>query len=350
MNHIGERIREFRKAAGISQEKLAEQLGVSSQAVSKWETCAAMPDLTMVVPLSALLGVTTDRLLGTDDIRRRELENQWHSLMRQYGESSEECIEHERRALLEFPDDFTWNYRLAVDLIHSTDSLPDPDQRERRLDSALLYLRKLQKQIADGKAEDPHGCVDSFLVQALTKLNRREKARKIAENSPRRNELLKLCLTGEEREMHVKSLILDHLHDLFREILSSEDPDTLEAGYRLAETVFPDILPMWLRRHLFEYGFTAAKKFTEAGRHEEAAECLHRFMNLAAESDAVRRNDPKGLCITYENPLLHGVRETSPIAWAGHAMAEFRSRLSDPAFDPIRDRPDFPDPKPVTEA
>ena len=350
MNHIGERIREFRKAAGISQEKLAEQLGVSSQAVSKWETCAAMPDLTMVVPLSALLGVTTDRLLGTDDIRRRELENQWHSLMRQYGESSEECIEHERRALLEFPDDFTWNYRLAVDLIHSSDSLPDPDQRERRLDSALLYLRKLQKQIADGKAEDPHGCVDSFLVQALTKLNRREKARKIAENSPRRNELLKLCLTGEEREMHVKSLILDRLHDLFREILSSEDPDTLEAGYRLAETVFPDILPMWLRRHLFEYSFTAAKMFTASGRHVEAVKCLHRFMKLAVESDTVRRNDPKGLCITYENPLLHGVRETSPIAWAGHAMDEFRSRLSDPAFDPIRDRPDFPDPEPVTEA
>ena len=191
---------------------------------------------------------------------------------------------------------------------------------------------------------------DSFLVQALTKLNRREEARKIAENSPRRNELLKLCLTGEEREMHVKSLILDHLHDLFREILSSEDPDTLEAGYRLAETVFPDILPMWLRRHLLEYGSTAANKLTEAGRHEEAAECLHRVMNLAAESDRVRRNDPKGLCITYEAPLLRSVRETSPIAWSGHAMDEFRSRLSDPAFDPIRDRPDFPDPDTVTEA
>ncbi len=350
MNHIGERIREFRKAAGISQEKLAEQLGVSSQAVSKWETCAAMPDLTMLVPLSNLLGVTTDRLLGTDEIRQRELNDQWFSLMREYGEGSEECIEHERRALLEFPDDFTWNYRLAVDLNFSADNCTVPDQRERRLSSSLVYLRILQKLIADGKAEDSHGCVDSFLVEALTKLNHREEARKIAENSPRRNELLKICLTGEERELHIKALILDHLHDLFREIRFSRDPETQETGYQLAEFIFPDTAPSWILRYLYETAFAIAKSRIASGQYDEAIGYLHRAVLTAEKNDAFHnRNSPDEPLVLYTAPLVRGVTETPP-SGKSYAVDNLRTWLADSAFDPIRDRPDFPKPNTDTEA
>ena len=47
---LGGRIQAFRKAAGLSQEALGEQLGVSRQAVSRWESDAAVPELEKLIP------------------------------------------------------------------------------------------------------------------------------------------------------------------------------------------------------------------------------------------------------------------------------------------------------------
>ena len=56
-----------RKRAGLSQEALAEKLGVSRQAVSKWETGEAVPELSKLVLLAAAFGVTTDWLLSESE-------------------------------------------------------------------------------------------------------------------------------------------------------------------------------------------------------------------------------------------------------------------------------------------
>ncbi len=61
--NIGERISELRKAKSLSQEELAEQLGVSRQSVSKWETGTAVPDTENAIAMSKIFGVTTDFLL-----------------------------------------------------------------------------------------------------------------------------------------------------------------------------------------------------------------------------------------------------------------------------------------------
>lgn len=60
---IPQRIQESRKKKGISQEQLAEVLGVSRQAVSKWESGQAMPELDKVIGMSDYFGVSTDWLL-----------------------------------------------------------------------------------------------------------------------------------------------------------------------------------------------------------------------------------------------------------------------------------------------
>lgn len=62
--HLAEKILQCRKKAGLSQEALAERIGVSRQAVSKWETGEAMPELSTVVALAKEFGVTTDWLLS----------------------------------------------------------------------------------------------------------------------------------------------------------------------------------------------------------------------------------------------------------------------------------------------
>ena len=68
---LADKIVELRKKNGWSQEELAEQLGVSRQAVSKWEGGASIPDLDKIVRLSGVFGVSTDYLLK-DEIERSE--------------------------------------------------------------------------------------------------------------------------------------------------------------------------------------------------------------------------------------------------------------------------------------
>ena len=60
---IGNRIAKYRKNKGLTQEELASMLGVSSQAVSKWENDVSCPDISLLPQLSKVLGVTTDALL-----------------------------------------------------------------------------------------------------------------------------------------------------------------------------------------------------------------------------------------------------------------------------------------------
>ena len=63
---FGEKLQALRKSRGWSQEQLAERIAVSRQAVSKWESSAAIPDTENVVELSKLFGVSTDYLLHDD--------------------------------------------------------------------------------------------------------------------------------------------------------------------------------------------------------------------------------------------------------------------------------------------
>ena len=67
MEHFGKRIKNFRLRRDLTQERLAELLGVSAQAVSKWETGASCPDISLLPQLSAALGVTLDELFATSD-------------------------------------------------------------------------------------------------------------------------------------------------------------------------------------------------------------------------------------------------------------------------------------------
>jgi transcriptional regulator with XRE-family HTH domain len=60
---IGNRIAKFRKEKNMTQEELANLLGVSSQAVSKWENDASCPDISLLPQLSKVLGITADELL-----------------------------------------------------------------------------------------------------------------------------------------------------------------------------------------------------------------------------------------------------------------------------------------------
>ncbi|MCM1286048.1 MAG: helix-turn-helix domain-containing protein [Acetobacter sp.] len=76
--NLGERLYSLRKSKGLSQEKVAESLGVSRQTISKWETNQTTPDFDKIVPLCRLYEITTDELLTgekTDDCKNNDYYN-----------------------------------------------------------------------------------------------------------------------------------------------------------------------------------------------------------------------------------------------------------------------------------
>ena len=60
---LGEKIKDLRKATNITQEELAEKIGVSRQAVTKWESDAGMPDVENLKNIATLFNITVDELL-----------------------------------------------------------------------------------------------------------------------------------------------------------------------------------------------------------------------------------------------------------------------------------------------
>lgn len=61
---IAENIAKYRKAMGFTQEQLGEMLGVTNQAVSKWESAVSMPDVMLLPKIADALGITLEELYG----------------------------------------------------------------------------------------------------------------------------------------------------------------------------------------------------------------------------------------------------------------------------------------------
>ncbi len=70
--NIGQKIKELRQSNNLTQEELAEQLGVSYQAISRWETCVTYPDITMLPIIARMFDVTVDYLLDVDIVKKQE--------------------------------------------------------------------------------------------------------------------------------------------------------------------------------------------------------------------------------------------------------------------------------------
>ena len=70
MPAIGERLKDLRKASGVTQTALADALGVHPQTVSKWERGVSEPDISQLGDLAAALGLSLEALLGLPDAER----------------------------------------------------------------------------------------------------------------------------------------------------------------------------------------------------------------------------------------------------------------------------------------
>lgn len=111
---IAENIRNMRKQRGMMQEQLAEALGVSVAAVSKWERGAAMPDLSYIAEMADLFGVSLDALVGyrVQNGACGALEERIHTMQKQkrFADGAAEA----EKALTRYPNDFRLVYRCGT--------------------------------------------------------------------------------------------------------------------------------------------------------------------------------------------------------------------------------------------
>ena len=104
MIEIGSKIKALRKQKNISQEVLADYLGVSFQAVSKWETNTALPDVTLIPAIASFFGVSTDEIF---DFNLYEIENNIKEIVaehKKYRDSDKQkCEQILRKGLKKHP-------------------------------------------------------------------------------------------------------------------------------------------------------------------------------------------------------------------------------------------------------
>lgn len=70
--NIGDNIRKYRKQKDMTQEQLADRLGVSYQSVSRWENGATYPDLELLPSIAEMFGITMDELMGMPDVNKEK--------------------------------------------------------------------------------------------------------------------------------------------------------------------------------------------------------------------------------------------------------------------------------------
>lgn len=208
---VGESIRLHRKKQNLTQGQLAALLSVSVQAVSKWETDAGLPDVSLIIPLASALHITTDELLCNRN-RREEVEELWRNTLRAYGEMSAELHAVTEAALAEFPKDQTFLCRFAVEEEWLAEQATDERMRDRHFGSALWHIEQLLK------IDETDEVAKEMRVRLHAALGQYDRAVRLAYLCADSDRALKYCLQGEALQRHREKLIQKKLHALIGEV------------------------------------------------------------------------------------------------------------------------------------
>ena len=122
---LGNNIRQLRRQNHRTQEALAEALGVTSQAVSRWESSGSYPDMNLIPSIANFFGVSIDELFGYKSDRKQRIDALTTKIDRMNAQNNgedvciTECIALARSALVEFPG----NEKLMVSLASEKSTL-----------------------------------------------------------------------------------------------------------------------------------------------------------------------------------------------------------------------------------
>lgn len=205
---IGTTIKKLRRENDMTQEQLADLLGLTSAAISGWECDRNAPDISQIPQLSHIFGVSADTLLGIDLMTQEE---KIHEIIIQAEKkSAKEAVEIYRLGLAEFPASYTLMLRLADAL----DYREEPSSYDIRMKERITLYEKIREYAKDSYLKN---CADGRLCGIYIRQGKRNEAQKIAESVPMfqysRDRLDRMLAQGMEK-------IYDMHHDIHGDFAS----------------------------------------------------------------------------------------------------------------------------------
>ena len=351
MNHIGQRIKELRKKNDLTQEKLADLLGVTYQSVSKWECGTTMPDLTMIVPLARVLHISTDELLGMKPVEQDERKAYFDSEYFQFWKKDhEKDLEIARQAAAEYPDDYRYLYWLASNewYVGFSDAYVGTDTEKKLISDSIRHCEMILENCDDTELRN-HAIYS--LVSAYSYTNQYDEAKKYAEMYPEepesaQDDVLMLCLQGEELEFLYKKRIkkaLIKLHSALSQLWYYEDEPCVEA-MDAEETVIKSVITDENYQHfhsiLSSIYEERARIAMRNGDPDAAVSALNYAMKHAKSFEEMQENGIE----QYTCPVLSGYKEDHrddrrEEVWS--LTNTVREYIEMNIFDPLRSRQDI---------
>lgn len=346
MNNIGQRIKDLRKKNDLTQEKLADFLGVTYQSVSKWETGITMPDLALIVPLARVLGVSTDELLGMKstetDTRREEIELAYKKTW-ETGDM-EERYRISQAAVSEYPGDMKYLNWLAWITAMRSFSFADNKTYIAEQEKAIKQFACVIENAGDEriKASSIQG-----IVQYLSFRGRHDEARKYAECYPEnysvsRDDVLLSCLQGDEKII-LSQKMLDHMLTGILNQIGNSTMAACIAQEQIVHALIPDGNYLYYNYFLSFNYICRARIFASKQEPEKTIEALKKAHEYAVAYDNFMT---KNAVYRYTSPFFNKVEyNTADICRSGTTtlVEDFMDALGRTVFDPIRNRDDFKD-------
>ena len=345
MNNIGTKIKELRKRADLTQEQLADILGVAYQTVSKWECGTNAPDLSMIAPIARFFKISADELFGIseseNDEKLRDLRNRWGNTWDTGDVTERYSIAKEAHA--EFPGNYEFLSWLAdAEMFYADHHLEEHSKEWMALyESSVKHYETLIENCPDEtlKNDALYG-----IVMSLRELGRNDEAVKYAKMHPTPEELLKWCLKGEEAEVNIQNLVLADLYKLVNDLeWRKGNLACLKASEKIIKTVIDDGNYVFYHSWLMHNCIWQARCYTASGQYDEAIECLKRSYDHSVKYDEMFTM-PKGSLVPYTCAILSKITyipgETCRSGMTTETQ-DFKEILSRDWFDPLRDRDDF---------
>ncbi len=350
MNNIGQRIKDLRKKNNLTQEKLADFLGVTYQSVSKWETGTSMPDIGIIVPLARVLQVSADELLGMKPIEQDERKAYFDAEYFEFWKKDHEAdLEIARQAVAEYPGDYRYIHWLASNewYVGYSDKYAGTETETELIHASVKHHKIVLEHSTDPELRNSSIC---GLMWAHIALKQYDEAKKYAQMYPEepgtsRDELLAYCLRGEEAVLLRKKIVKNTLLKLcialsnLWEYVPEPDTEAMNAEETVIKTVISDGNYQHFHIILCLLERERAKIAIKNGEADGAMDSLTKAMTHAVEFENVLARGIE----EYTCPVLSGYIEDRSDARKDEwdLIEDMKEYMEKSVFDPLRNREDF---------